>query len=164
MPRILLTAAIAITLGAPAFAQQQNSDPQLKAQVEQLLQKWNQATNEGDGQTMMSLQTPDSIFINAYGMTTVPERQRQLAEVHKMGLHIQGNVTSAQPLDGGNTALAYGTYHATYENNPAIKSTDGNWMQVLQKDGSDWKVKAMAVTRVTQPDALTGSSSGGTTK
>ncbi len=157
MLRLLLVSAVALTLGASAYAQQQTSDPQLMSHAQQLAEKWTHAVNNGDDKMMMSLETPDSVTVNAYGMLTGSAREQELANVKKMGIKLQTNVTKVEPLQSGNEALAFGTYHVT-------KSSDGNWMQVLQKEGSEWKIKAMALARMQQPSAASGSSTGTTSK
>jgi len=162
MLRILLVSAVALTLGASAYAQQQKSDPELMSHAQQLAQKWTHAVNSGDAKTMMSLETPDAVTVNAYGMLSGSAREQEIANVKKMGIKLQTEVTKVEPLQSGNEALAFGTYHVTYESNPTLKSSDGNWMQVLQKEGSEWKIKAMALARMSQPNAASGSSTGTT--
>ena len=153
-----MIAFVALALATPAFAQQQG-DAQLKAQVEQIVQKWNEAVNAGDGNAVKAFLTPDYINIDAYGMTTPSDTEKMVAAVKKMGIEIRGNVTKVEMLPGDKAALAFGTYHVTYQNNPALKSADGNWVRVLVKDGSDWKVKAASLVRLTQPEVASGTSS-----
>jgi hypothetical protein len=64
-------------------------------------------------------------------------------------------------LASGQALLASGTFTVSYSNNPNLKPGDtitGNWMRVLVKEGSDWKIAAQSLTRQA-PSATVGSNS-----
>ena len=153
-----MIALVALAIATPAFAQQQG-DAQLKAQVEQINQKWTNALNAGDSNVPKALSTPDAINIDAFGLQRLSETD--LTTLKNLGIEIQSNVTKVEMLPGDKAALAFGTYHVNYQNNPVVKSADGNWVRVLVKDGSDWKVKASSFVRLTQPGVASGTSSPG---
>jgi hypothetical protein len=128
-----------------------------QAKAQEILQKEAQAVNSG--QRDSSLTTVDEITITAYGMTAGRSQGDDLiARLKQMGVNVEYKVTKVENLAGDRAAIAVGTYHVTYTNNPATKAADGNFLQVLVRDGQDWKTKASSTTRLSQPGVMSGSS------
>ena len=144
--------AIAVVLAAPAFAQQQ-TDPQLKPQAEALFSKWQQGLNTNDANVLQSIYAPEEFTISAFGVDSIANVEQTMARNKSDGVKVKGSVKEVQQIDS-DTALSYGPYEAS--NNQG--SVQGNWMQVLEKQGSDWKVRAMAVARSASPQPATASS------
>ena len=141
-------AAVLIAGGAPSAAAQLT-----QAQAQAIAQKTAQAVNTG--QPDPSIATDDDISITAYGIATGRSQVNDLiGRVKQLGANVEYTVTKVENLPGNSAAIAVGTFHVTYTNNPATKAADGNFLQVLVKDGQDWKTKAMSTTRVTQPSVM----------
>ena len=73
-----------------------------------------------------------------------------------MGVNVKGSVKEVQQIDS-DTALSFGPYEVTFTN-PQGRA-EGNWMQVLEKEGSDWKVRAMTYSRQVSPQQPAASGS-----
>jgi hypothetical protein len=90
----------------------------------------------------------------------------QVADVAKtaksMGVSIATKSDDVKPLASGQLMLVTGTFDVSYTNNPTTKTAHGNWLRLLQKDGSDWKIVAQSLTREAPPEAVTGSSTAPT--
>ena len=152
---LALTAAVA----TPAVAQQ--ADSQTKQAVEGIVAKWTQAVNQGDGATTSSFFTADGFTIDAYGRN--PSQTGDLTKkVHDMGIDLTNKVDDVRVLTPGQVLLASGTFTVSYSKNPNVKPGDtltGNWMRVMVKEGSDWKIAAQSLTRQAAPAATVGTSS-----
>jgi ketosteroid isomerase-like protein len=153
MRRIVATAIVALVAAtvAPAYAQQ--VDAQTKQTVEAIGQKWVEAINKGDGKAASSLFTSDGFNIDVYGKNSGAKLDELSQKVHEMGITIAAPTNDVKSLASGQVLLVTGTFNVTYTNNPTTKTAEGNWMRVLVKDGSDWKIVAQNVTRQAPPPA-----------
>jgi uncharacterized protein (TIGR02246 family) len=138
----------------------QQVDQQTMQQIEMVGQKWVEASNKGDGQAVNALFTKNGYQISVRGKKNAGSEMIQNQEnVHKLGLSIAAKSTDIRLLPGGQTALEAGTYEVNYTNDPTTTTAHGNWMRVLVREGSDWKIEAQGLTREQEP-----TSTGSTTK
>jgi ketosteroid isomerase-like protein len=155
--RIVTVAGLVFgVVASSALAQQ--ADPQMKQAAETLSTKWVDAVNRGDAETAASLFAPDAIVMSVYGKATGSQIETEAKNVHNMGLSLTTTVDDVKPLASGQLMLVTGTFQANYSNNPTTKTAQGNWLRVVQKDGSEWKILAQSFTRQAPPAAATGSS------
>jgi uncharacterized protein (TIGR02246 family) len=151
--------ALAAAMASTAMAQQ--ADNQTKQAIEGIVAKWTQAVNQGDSQTASSFFAPDAFTIDVYGKTSA-QTGDLTKKVHDMGIDLTNKVDEVRVLAPGQALLANGTFTVSYSKNPNVKPGDtltGNWMRVLVKEGSDWKIAAQSLTRQAAPPATIGSSS-----
>lgn len=156
MLRTAMMTAIALALAVPGFAQQQ-TDPQLKQHAEALYATWEKGVSDHDASALKALMSPAGFVISAYGFES-PDTFEKGAERNKAaGLITRGALKDVQQIDA-DTALSYGPYEVTFTNPPG--RAEGNWMQVLEKQGSEWKIRAMTYSRqVSQQQPASGSTS-----
>jgi ketosteroid isomerase-like protein len=157
MLRTAMMTAIALSLAGTALAQQK-ADPQLRQQAETIYSKWEKAVNDYNASAFKDLETADAFTIGPYGIETPGMAEKGAERTKSMGVNIKGSVKEVQQIDA-DTALSYGPYQVTFTN-PQGKA-EGNWMQVLEKQGSEWKVRAMTYSRQVsqqQPSTASGSS------
>jgi len=162
MRPIITTTILALTVAMAPVAKAQQADNQTKQAVEAIVAKWTQAVNQGDDKTASSLFTSDAFSIDVYGKASGAQRAEVTKKVHEMGIDLTNKVDDVRSLASGQALLASGTFSVRYSNNPNVKSGDtltGNWMRVLVKEGSDWKIAAQSLTRQAPPSATVGSSS-----
>jgi ketosteroid isomerase-like protein len=129
----------------------QQADDQTKQAIETMMGKWAQAVNH---KTASSFFTPDGFSISVYGKTSGAQLDAETQKVHDMGINLTNKVDDVRPLASGQVLLASGTFSVTYSKNPNVKPGDtvtGNWMRVLVKEGSDWKIAAQNLTRQAPP-------------
>jgi ketosteroid isomerase-like protein len=163
MRRVVMTSFVALlAIAAAPFAQaQQAADAQTTKAVETIVSNWAAALNKGDAKTVTSFLTPDSITIDLFGGHTVADSPPLIERLHEQGINLTNKVDDVRSLASGQVLLATGTYSVTYTNSPILKpgeTATGNWMRVLVKDGSDWKIAAQQLTRLAPPPAASGSS------
>ncbi len=152
--------ALAAAMASTAMAQQ--ADNQTKQVIEGMVAKWTQAVNQGDGGAASSFFTSDALSIDVYGKSSGAQSGDVTKKVHDMGIDLTNKVDDVRFLSPGQVLLASGTYTVSYSKNPNLKPGEtltGNWMRVLVKEGSDWKVAAQSLTRQAPPSATIGSSS-----
>ena len=162
MRPILTTTILALTVAMAPTARAQQADDQTKQAIETMMGKWAQAVNQGDSKTASSFFTPDGFNISVYGKTSGAQLGEETQKVHDMGINLTNKVDDVRSLASGQALLASGTFTVSYSNNPNLKPGDtitGNWMRVLVKEGSDWKIAAQSLTRQAPPSATVGSSS-----
>jgi uncharacterized protein (TIGR02246 family) len=164
MRPVITTTILALTVATAPVAKAQQADNQTKQAIEAIVAKWTQAVNQGDSKTASSLFTSDAFNIDVYGRTSGAQRGELTKKVHEMGIDLTNKVDDVRSLASGQALLASGTFTVSYSNNPNVKPGDtitGNWMRVLVKEGSDWKIAAQNLTRQAPPasSATVGSSS-----
>jgi ketosteroid isomerase-like protein len=162
MRPILTTTILALTVAMAPVAKAQQADNQTKQAIEAIVAKWTQAINQGDSTTASSVFTSDGFEMSVYGKASGAQLGEQTKKVHEMGIDLTSKVDDVHSLASGQAVLASGTFSVRYSNNPNVKPGDtltGNWMRVLVKEGSDWKIAAQSLTRQAQPSATVGSSS-----
>jgi ketosteroid isomerase-like protein len=162
MRPILTTTILALTVAMAPVAKAQQADNQTKQAIEAIVAKWTQAINQGDSKTASSVFTSDGFEMSVYGKASGAQSGEQTKKVHEMGIDLTSKVDDVHSLASGQAVLASGTFSVRYSNNPNVKPGDtltGNWMRVLVKEGSDWKIAAQSLTRQAQPSATVGSSS-----
>jgi ketosteroid isomerase-like protein len=164
MRPIITTTILALTIAIAPVAKAQQADNQTTQAVEAMVAKWTQAVNQGDSKTASSFFTSDAFGIDIYGRTSAAQMGELTKKVHDMGIDLTNKVSDVRSLASGQVLLASGTFAVSYRNNPNLKPGDtvtGNWMRVLVKEGSDWKIAAQSLTRQAppMPSATTGSSS-----
>jgi ketosteroid isomerase-like protein len=162
MRPIIATTILALTVAMAPVAKAQQADSQTKQAVEAIVTKWTQAVNQGDDKTASSFFTSDAFSIDVYGRSSGSQRAEVTKKVHEMGIDLTNKVDDVRSLASGQALLASGTFTVRYTNNPNVKPGDtltGNWMRVLVKEGSEWKIAAQSLTRQAPPSATVGSSS-----
>ena len=157
-----ITATIlALTAAMTSTAMAQQADDQTKQAIEGIVAKWTQAVNQGDSTAASSLFTSDAFTIDVYGKNSA-QTGDLTKKVHDMGIDLTNKVDDVRVLTPGQVLLASGTFTVSYSKNPNVKPGDtltGNWMRVMVKEGSDWKIAAQGLTRQAAPAATVGSSS-----
>ena len=106
------------------------------------------------GETASSFFTPDALNIDVYGRTSGAQLGELTQKVHNLGINLTNKVDDVRSLASGQVLLASGTFSASYSKNPNMKpgeTVTGNWMRVLVKEGSDWKILAQDLTRQAPP-------------
>ena len=156
MLRTAMMTGIALSLAATAFAQQQ-TDPQLKQQAEAVYSKWEKAINDYDPSGLKAVETPDEFTISSFGVEGPSGAEKAAERNKKAGLNVKGSVKEVQQIDP-DTAVSYGPYEVTIKNPQT--TAQGNWMQVLEKQGSEWKVRAMSYSRMAPQQQPATASSG----
>ena len=155
MVKSILTITIAIlALSTAPIARAQQADGQTKQAIETMVAKWTQAVNQGDSKTASSFFTPDAFNIDVYGRTSGTQLGDLTQKVHDMGINLTSKVDDVRSLASGQVLLASGTFSVSYSKNPNMKPGDtvtGNWMRVLVKEGSDWKIVSSSLTRQAPP-------------
>jgi ketosteroid isomerase-like protein len=164
MRPIVTTTILALTIAIAPVAKAQQADNQTTQAVEAVVAKWTQAVNQGDSKSASSFFTSDAFGIDVYGRTSGVQTGELTKKVHDMGIDLTNKVNDVRSLASGQVLLASGTFTVSYRNNPNLKPGDtvtGNWMRVMVKEGSDWKIAAQSLTRQAppMPSATTGSSS-----
>ena len=154
MFRTICVAAIALAMAAPPLAQ--SADPQMRQKAEAIQAKWETAVNAGDAKTMESLLSPNAVTINAFGVFTgAAAAEQDLERVKGMGINLKSHVTDVQPMGDGIEALSIGSYEVSFSN-PSSQAR-GNFMQVLERQGMDWKIRAMSLARMAPSSPATAS-------
>jgi hypothetical protein len=145
-----IVAALAAGLVMPAAAQE--ADQQMRQQIEAAHMKWVDALNKGDPDIVSTLIAPNSIAIDAFGMRVGVNTERTHA-ILKKGVTVSFPIDGIQALKGGQAAIAYGTFAAKFAD-PNVPPGQGNWMQVFERDGEAWTIRAYAASRTTLADQL----------
>ena len=151
---ITTTAIVALIVAVAPIGRAQQADDQTKQAIETMVAKWTQAVNQGDSKAASSFFTPDAFNIDVYGKTSGAQLGELTQKVHDMGINLTNKVDDVRSLASGQVLLASGTFSVSYSKNPNMKPGDtvtGNWMRVLVKEGSDWKVAAQNLTRQAPP-------------
>jgi hypothetical protein len=91
------------------------------------------------------LYTPSTIGVDAFGRTMGMNREL-LQALHKRGITLSMPVDGVQALKGGQAAIAFGTFTSKYVD-PNVPPGQGNWVQVFERDGNDWKIRVAASSR-----------------
>ena len=154
MRPIITTTILALTIAITPVAKAQQADNQTMQAVEAMVAKWTQAVNQGDSKTASSFFTPDALNIDVYGRTSGAQLGELTQKVHNLGINLTNKVDDVRSLASGQVLLASGTFSASYSKNPNMKpgeTVTGNWMRVLVKEGSDWKILAQDLTRQAPP-------------
>ena len=133
----------AVALVMPAFAQE--ADRQTRQQIEAVHQRWVDAVNKGDADAASTLYTPSTVGVDAFGRT-MGVNTELLQALHKRGITLSMPVDGVQALKGGQAAIAFGTFTSKYAD-PNVPPGQGNWVQVFERDGNEWKIRVSASSR-----------------
>jgi ketosteroid isomerase-like protein len=136
---------LAAGLVMPAAAQE--ADQQMRQQIEAVHTKWVDAVNKGDVVAFSTLLTPSCIAVDPFGMTIGVNTER-LQAIFKKGITVSFPIDGVQALKGGQAAIAYGTFTSKYTD-PNVPPGQGSWLQVFERDGEAWKIRAYANSRTT---------------
>jgi ketosteroid isomerase-like protein len=153
-PIITATTIVALAIAVAPITRAQQADDQTKQAIETMVAKWAQAVNKGDSETASSFFTPDALNIDVYGRTSGAQLGELTQKVQNLGINLTNKVDDVRSLASGQVLLASGTFSASYSKNPNMKpgeTVTGNWMRVLVKEGSDWKILAQDLTRQAPP-------------
>lgn len=155
--RSLSLAPLALALAVPALAQQNGAaPPKARQQVEAFMQKWKDAYNSGDGDTLAKLIDPASFGVSDRGTISGNDRvERAMQNEAKLGGKVtELSVEQVRSLGRG-AVVATGPYAVTYSN-PRPLTIQGTWMQVLHHEKGGWKSVAASYTPLTRPQAAEG--------
>jgi ketosteroid isomerase-like protein len=139
----LAALALAACSVVPAFAQE--IDQQMRQQIEAVHMKWLEALNKGDVDAFSTTYTRATVQIDAFGRT-VGVNAEFVQGVHKKGIVLSMPIDGVQALKGGQAAIAYGTFTSKFTD-PNVPPGQGNWVQVFEREGDDWKIVAHASSR-----------------
>jgi uncharacterized protein (TIGR02246 family) len=157
LQRIALAAVVVLGLAAPSDPSEQ-VDPQMRQAAENLAAQWQEAINRGDTKAAAALFAPDAVEVNVYGRQTGHEIEEEGRKVHEMGVKLKTTVEEVKPLASGQMMLVTGTFQVSYTDNPTTRNAHGNWLRLMEKQGSTWKIIAQSLTRQAQPVPAVGSS------
>jgi ketosteroid isomerase-like protein len=171
MMRSLAIAALVLGLASPAAAEQKSAaDQKTRQEIETFMNKWVDAYNRADGNTMMSMTASDSFGVGDHGVMTGDQRiERIIQNEQKSGGKVTNLRVEEVRMIGRNAAVAAGPYTVTYSN-PRPLTLEGTWMQVLEREHGAWKSVATGYTprfNSPPPPATAGSpppSSGSSTQ
>ncbi len=145
MKQIITTAIVALTVAVAPIARAEQADDRTKQAVEIMVEKWAQAVNKGDSESASSFFTSVAFNIDVYGKTSGTQMDELSRKVHDMGINLTNKVEDVRSLASGQVLLASGTFSVSYSKNPNMKpggTVTGNWMRVLVREGSGWKIAA----------------------
>jgi uncharacterized protein (TIGR02246 family) len=146
--RIATGAALVLCLAAPSAPTEQEQVEQQKQAAEALSAKWAEAMNRGDSATAASLFASDAVLLSVSGKATGDEEiEAEAKQAHNMGLSVTTTVDDVKPLATGQMMLVTGTFQLSFSNNPATKTAQGNWLRLIEKEGSEWKILAQSFVR-----------------
>jgi ketosteroid isomerase-like protein len=144
MLRTMLVSAVTLIMAGTAFGQ---SQPDLKAEAQKLVSKWEEAMSNGDAKAAREIEGSNAVVVNPYGIIKAGGETDALAErLGKAGLKIEPTITDAEALTGGNAAVAVGSYEGSYKSGAQVK---GNILEVIENEGSVWKIRALTLVRQT---------------
>jgi ketosteroid isomerase-like protein len=144
MLRTILVSAFAATMAGTAFGQ---SQPDLKAEAQKLVSNWEEYMTKGDAKAVREIEASKGVVVNPYGLIKAGSETDQLVEqLGKSGVKIEPTITDAEALAGGNAAVAVGSYEGSYKSGAQVK---GNILEVIEKEGSVWKIRALSLVRQT---------------
>ena len=151
MPRLTIMPVLAFAFATPAFSQQTNAvDAQTRQKAEALVMQYVDALNKGDGRAYGALYAPNPIDINPFGKYRMTGMQAQEAVEmpHKLGLTLSAKVDDVESLFGGQGVVVTAPYTATFSNNPATPQVRGNMLFLLERAGTDWKIRIQTASRL----------------
>jgi ketosteroid isomerase-like protein len=155
MRRLILAMAVALSITGTATAQSK-ADAQLKRSAEIVFSKYLEAFNSADARALKNLYAQQAITLNRFGLNPSDQTEQQMQRIKAIGIKLQGKVEDVRQIDA-DTVLSYGSYQASYES--PRESSEGTWMQVLKRQGYDWKIRALAMVLMSEPaDIASGSS------
>jgi len=147
MMRSLAVAGLILGFASPAIAQQTGAaDQKARQEIEAFMNKWVDAYNRGDGNTLMSLAAGDSFGVGDHGVMTGDQRiDRIVQNEQKSGGRVTNLRVDEVRMVGRNAAVAAGPYTVTYTN-PRPLTLEGTWLQVLEREHGVWKSVATSYT------------------
>ena len=155
MLRTILAMAVALLCAGTALAQPK-ADAQLKRSAEMMFSRYLEAFNSADERALKNLYAQKAMTLNRFGLTPSDQTEQQMQQLKAMGIKLQGKVEYVQQIDA-DTVLSYGSYQSTYES--PRENGEGTWMQVLKRQGYDWKIRAMALVPKSEPAGIASGSS-----
>jgi ketosteroid isomerase-like protein len=159
MMRSLAIAALVLGLASPALAQQKgNADRKTRQEIESFMNKWVDAYNHADGNTMVSMTANDSFGVGDHGVMVGDQRiERIVQNEQKSGGKVTNLRVEEVRMIGKNAAVAAGPYTVTYSN-PRPLTLEGTWLQVLEREHGAWKSVATSYTPKFNRPAAAGAS------
>ena len=157
---LLSLAAVGIVMGSPAIAQQ--SDKQAIQAAEEIVAKRTQAIEKKDSVALAATFTEDAMLLPGNGGPPVigrTEIEKVYAGLFKAGFDHETVIISQGHLIGAAAAWVQGDY-AFAGRNQSGESIErkGHWMDVIVRDGSDWKVRVLSANTTLPPPVASGSS------
>jgi ketosteroid isomerase-like protein len=149
MMRSLAVAALVVGLASPALAEQKTgttADPKARQEIEAFMNKWVDAYNRADGNTLISMTANESFGVGDRGVMTGDQRiERIVQNEQKSGGKVTNLRVEEVRMIGKNSAVAAGPYTVTYSN-PRPLTLEGTWLQVLEREHGAWKSVATSYT------------------
>jgi len=144
--RSLAIAILAVGLAGPALAQQGGAQGTDRQQIETFMNQWVDAYNRGDSQKMAALTAADALGVGDQGVVSGNDRfARAMQSAAAYGAKVTGMQVEQVRMIGRDAAVAAGDYSVTY-NYPDPLTTQGTWMQVLERQYGIWKSVAESYT------------------
>lgn len=147
--RSLAIAALVLALASPALAEQKSgatADPKARQEIETFMNKWVDAYNRADGDTLISMTANDSFGVGDRGVMVGDQRiERIVQNERKSGGKVTNFRVEEVRMIGKNSAVAAGPYTVTYSN-PRPLTLEGTWLQVLEREHGSWKSVATSYT------------------
>ena len=158
---LLSLAAISLIIASPILAQ--DNDKQAVQAAEGIAAKWVAAVNNKDPAAIAALFTKDGTLLGANGAPPVNGRseiEKAFASVFVAGFnHLVLNVSQGHMLGEG-AAWTLGDYVWTGQDpNGKAMERKGQWMDVIVRDGSDWKKRVLGTNLTLAPPPATSVSS-----
>ena len=151
MRRKPAAALLIIACASPGFAQEAKVvDSHLRQQAELLVTRYADALNNGDADALAAAYAPDAIDVSPLGVLTnagmhAPE---DADKVHKMGLTYALKLDEVEQAFGGQGLIVTTSYNIHFASTTGIPPGHGNILFVLERSGEDWKIRAVAASRL----------------
>lgn len=154
MRQKLLATLLIIACASPGVAPQAEVvDLHLRQQAELLVTRYADALNNGDAEALAAVYAPDAIDVSPLGViTNAGIHTREDAEkVHKMGLTYALKLDEVEQAFGEQGLMVTTSYNIHFANTTGIPPGHGNILFVLERSGEDWKIRAVAASRLAAP-------------
>jgi len=141
--KLFLTCAVILIAVSQLYAQ---SEADMKAKFNELNKKFSQMMLDNDLEGMLSYYADDFISMPSYqpALRSFDAMRESHKQQHEMGMKVTAfELIATDVIVEGNMAVEIGTYTISMEM-PGMGAIDdqGKYMNVWQKQGGDWKLKA----------------------
>ncbi len=142
---LALTATLFALVAGPLKAQQSTDPDAAKQQIRELDQKWVEAVQAGDADTIANLYTEDGMVmppnaVQAEGTEAVRQFWEGLLGLPNLSFTFEP--TTVEVAEAGDMAYDIGTYSLSYDADPGRVEDEGKYVVVWAKEGGEWKVVA----------------------
>jgi uncharacterized protein (TIGR02246 family) len=148
--RFALTLYLVGAMVAPAFGQAPGAAEQkLRQEIEGVFTAWLDALNRGDGKAAATFFASDAPAINPGGVVRGDSQDyvNRIEQQRRRNSKTTATIEQVQAL-GSDAAYASGPYTNTFGPNNSQSQSQGNWLQVFERRGDTWKIRASSFSQV----------------